>query len=144
MKNARISSRKCRRRAASPKSCARLARASTESFASIRHAASPIGRKIQKATQRKLQRLLRRRRKWQKITANGSRLKARFAGAGCTVGNIWCSYWMRDDKGKATKKFKHICWDGCMFPNEVMMKQQTWNDILTAMIQVRENHGWKE
>ena len=53
-------------------------------------------------------------------------------------------YWMRDDKGKVTKKFRHICWDGCMFPNEVMMKQQTWNDILSAMIQVRENHGWKE
>jgi sugar phosphate isomerase/epimerase len=52
-------------------------------------------------------------------------------------------YWMRDDKGKVTKKFKHICWDGCMFPNDVMMKQQTWNDILAAMIQVRENHGWK-
>jgi hypothetical protein len=29
-----------------------------------------------------------------------------------------------------------------MFPNDVMMKQQTWNDILAAMIQVRENHGW--
>lgn len=51
-------------------------------------------------------------------------------------------YWMRDDKGKVTKKFKHICWDGCMFPNEVMMKQETWNNILAAMIQVRENHGW--
>jgi sugar phosphate isomerase/epimerase len=53
-------------------------------------------------------------------------------------------YWMRDDTGKVTKKFKHICWDGCMFPNAVMMQQQTWNDILAAMIQVRENHGWKE
>ncbi len=53
-------------------------------------------------------------------------------------------YWMRDDAGKVTKKFKHICWDGCMFPNEVMMRQQTWNDILAAMIQVRENHGWYE
>ncbi len=52
-------------------------------------------------------------------------------------------YWLRDETGKVTKKFKHICWDGCMFPNEVMMKQQTWNDILAAMIQVRENHGWK-
>jgi len=51
-------------------------------------------------------------------------------------------YWMRDDKGKVTKAFKHICWDGCMFPNEVMMKQETWNNILAAMIQVRENHGW--
>ena len=52
-------------------------------------------------------------------------------------------YWMRDDAGKVTKKFKHICWDGCMFPNELMMKQETWNNILAAMIQVRENHGWK-
>ena len=52
-------------------------------------------------------------------------------------------YWMRDGAGKVTKKFKHICWDGCMFPNELMMKQETWNNILAAMIQVRENHGWK-
>jgi sugar phosphate isomerase/epimerase len=53
-------------------------------------------------------------------------------------------YWMRDDKGKVTKKFKHICWDGCMFPNEIMGHQQTWNDILAAMVQVRDNHGWRE
>ena len=51
-------------------------------------------------------------------------------------------YWLRDGKGKVTKKLKHICWDGCMFPNEVLMKQQTWNDILAAMIEVRTNHGW--
>jgi len=51
-------------------------------------------------------------------------------------------YWMRDENEKATRKFKHICWDGCMFPNEVMMKPETWNNILAAMIQVRENHGW--
>jgi len=52
-------------------------------------------------------------------------------------------YWMRDDAGKVTRKFTHICWDGCMFPNAIMTQQQTWNDILAAMIQVRENHGWK-
>lgn len=52
-------------------------------------------------------------------------------------------YWLRDKAGKVTKKTKHICWDGCMFPNEVMMKQQTWNDILAAMIEVRNCHGWK-
>lgn len=52
-------------------------------------------------------------------------------------------YWLRDDTGKVTRKCKHICWDGCMFPNEVMMKQETWNNILAAMIQVRENHGWR-
>jgi sugar phosphate isomerase/epimerase len=53
-------------------------------------------------------------------------------------------YWLRDDTGKVTKKTRHICWDGCMFPNEVLSKPQTWNDILAAMLQVRENHGWRE
>lgn len=52
-------------------------------------------------------------------------------------------YWLRDEAGKVTRKVRHICWDGCMFPNELMMKQETWNNILAAMIQVRENHGWK-
>jgi len=51
-------------------------------------------------------------------------------------------YWLRDKQGKVTKKMKHICWDGCMFPNDVLMKQQTWNDILAAMIEVRNQHGW--
>ena len=53
-------------------------------------------------------------------------------------------FWMRDSYGNPTKKFRHICWDGCMFPNEVMHKPQTWNDILAAMISVREAHGWSE
>ena len=51
-------------------------------------------------------------------------------------------YWLRDDNGELTKVCKHICWDGCMFPNSEMMKQQTWNDILGAMIKVRDAHGW--
>ncbi len=50
--------------------------------------------------------------------------------------------WLRDENGNLTKKFQHICWDGCMFPNEVMHKQQTWNDILAALIKVRDAHGW--
>ena len=53
-------------------------------------------------------------------------------------------FWLRDENGNLTKKFKHICWDGCMFDNDVMMKQQTWNDILAMLIRVREKHGWKE
>ena len=53
-------------------------------------------------------------------------------------------FWMRDSYGNPTKKFRHICWDGCMFPNETMMKSQTWNDILKAMIAVRDAHGWNE
>lgn len=53
-------------------------------------------------------------------------------------------FWLRDENGNLTKAFKHICWDGCMFSNEVMMKQQTWNDILAMMIKVRNLHGWYE
>lgn len=53
-------------------------------------------------------------------------------------------YWLRDDNGAVTRVCKHICWDGCMFPNSEMMKQQTWNDILAAMIKVRDAHGWAQ
>lgn len=53
-------------------------------------------------------------------------------------------HWLRDESGELTKAFKHICWDGCMFPNSVLNEQQTWNDILGAMIQVRDRHGWYE
>lgn len=53
-------------------------------------------------------------------------------------------YWLRDEKGVLTKAFRHICWDGCMFPNAVMNNQQTWNDILGTMIKVRNEHGWRE
>lgn len=53
-------------------------------------------------------------------------------------------FWLRDENGNLTMTMKHICWDGCMFDNSVMTKQQTWNDILAMMIQVRESHGWEE
>ena len=53
-------------------------------------------------------------------------------------------YWLRDDDEHLTKKFHHICWDGCMFPNKVMMDPKTWNTILATMIAVREDHGWRE
>jgi sugar phosphate isomerase/epimerase len=50
--------------------------------------------------------------------------------------------WMRGDDGRPTRAFEHICWDGCMFPNEVMMRPQTWRDILATMVAVRNEHGW--
>ena len=50
--------------------------------------------------------------------------------------------WMRDDSGQPTRKFAHICWDGCMFPNAVMRDPRTWQDVLAVMIQVRKAHGW--
>ncbi len=53
-------------------------------------------------------------------------------------------FWLRDASGNLTKTVRHICWDGCMFPNSVLMNQQTWNDILATMLAVREAHGWSE
>ncbi len=53
-------------------------------------------------------------------------------------------YWLRDASGEPTRKIRHICWDGCMFPNDVMMKPRTWKNILRAMVGVREEHGWRE
>jgi hypothetical protein len=50
--------------------------------------------------------------------------------------------WMRNDSGKPTRQFAHICWDGCMFPNAVMRDPKTWQDVLSVMIQVRNAHGW--
>lgn len=51
-------------------------------------------------------------------------------------------FWLRDESGQPTRKFQHICWDGCMFPNAVMGEQQTWNDILGVLVKVRNAHGW--
>ena len=53
-------------------------------------------------------------------------------------------FWLRDEAGTLTKQFNHICWDGCMFPNDVMMQPQTWNDVLAAMVSVRDAHGWTQ
>ncbi len=51
-------------------------------------------------------------------------------------------FWLRDESGRLTKAVEHICWDGCMFPNAVMTRPETWNKILKAMISVRTAHGW--
>jgi len=51
-------------------------------------------------------------------------------------------HWLRNENGELTKAFKHICWDGCMFPNAVLNQQKTWNDILAAMIKVRNLNSW--
>jgi sugar phosphate isomerase/epimerase len=53
-------------------------------------------------------------------------------------------FWLRGEDGQPSKAFRHICWDGCMFPNAVMSESNTWNDILAAMIAVRDAHGWSE
>ncbi len=53
-------------------------------------------------------------------------------------------FWLRNNEGQLTRACRHICWDGCMFPNAVMMDPQTWNDILAVMVSVRDAHGWQE
>ena len=47
-----------------------------------------------------------------------------------------CStFWLKD---AAERGIKHICWDGCMFANEVLEKAETWEHILKAMVEVDE------
>ena len=53
-------------------------------------------------------------------------------------------FWLRGPDGALTRTMRHICWDGCMFPNAVMERQETWNDVLAAMVKVRDAHGWSE
>jgi sugar phosphate isomerase/epimerase len=48
-------------------------------------------------------------------------------------------YWLKD---AASRGMKHICWDGCMFPNAVLESRDTWNAILDVMIKIQKAHGW--
>lgn len=41
-------------------------------------------------------------------------------------------------EGAAERGIRHICWDGCMFPNEVLETQETWNTILATMLKVEK------
>jgi hypothetical protein len=50
--------------------------------------------------------------------------------------------WLRDENGEVTRNMRHVNWDGCMFSNETMLNPQTWRDILSTMIAVRNAHGW--
>ncbi|MCI0491703.1 MAG: sugar phosphate isomerase/epimerase [Planctomycetes bacterium] len=53
-------------------------------------------------------------------------------------------HWLRDRQGTVTRRCRHICWDGCMFPNSVLTSPSTWNDVLATMVAVRDAHGWTE
>jgi sugar phosphate isomerase/epimerase len=54
---------------------------------------------------------------------------------------VHCSgYWLQ---GAAERGIKHICWDGCMFPNAMLESQHTWNTILATMLKVRDAHGYQ-
>ena len=41
-------------------------------------------------------------------------------------------------EGAAARGMKHICWDGCMFPNATLENPKTWNTILSAMVKVKQ------
>lgn len=45
------------------------------------------------------------------------------------------TYWLKD---AASRGIKHICWDGCMFANDILEKAETWETILGKMIEVDE------
>jgi hypothetical protein len=45
------------------------------------------------------------------------------------------TYWLKDH---AARGIQHICWDGCMFPNDVLEQAETWQHVLQAMIAVDE------
>ena len=45
------------------------------------------------------------------------------------------AYWLKD---AAARGMKHICWDGCMFSNDILEDAATWNTILAKMIEVDE------
>ena len=50
---------------------------------------------------------------------------------------VKCSgYWLKDAEARG---IRHICWDGCMFPNETLEQAQTWNTILDTMIKVDDS-----
>ena len=46
------------------------------------------------------------------------------------------SFWLYDSEGQPRKDIAHICWDGCMFPNEQLRQEKTWNDVLEVMLGV--------
>ena len=52
---------------------------------------------------------------------------------------VECSkYWILDEAGKLRPEISHICWDGCMFSNDDLEKQDTWNTILAKMSEVAQ------
>lgn len=53
-------------------------------------------------------------------------------------------FWLRESSGEPRRSIRHICWDGCMFPNSVMTDPATWNAVLAKMKAVRDAHGWDE
>jgi hypothetical protein len=41
-------------------------------------------------------------------------------------------------EGAEARGIRHLCWDGCMFPNALLEKQETWNTVLRTMIAIAD------
>ncbi len=48
-------------------------------------------------------------------------------------------HWLMDENHKIRNNIQHICWDGCMFPNELLEAPETWNKILAVMLQIQSD-----
>ncbi len=46
------------------------------------------------------------------------------------------SFWLFDEAGKQRPEISHLCWDGCLFDNDLLENQDTWNVILNTMVEV--------
>ncbi len=46
------------------------------------------------------------------------------------------AYWLKDAEQRG---IRHICWDGCMFPNATLEDSRTWDAVLKTMINVRDS-----
>ena len=44
-------------------------------------------------------------------------------------------HWLLEPDGTPRQEIRHICWDGCMFPNSTLESQATWNTILRTMVE---------
>jgi len=49
------------------------------------------------------------------------------------------AYWLLEPDGSPRDEIEHLCWDGCMFPNDVLEDQETWNVILDLMIRTLDH-----
>ena len=44
--------------------------------------------------------------------------------------------WLLDENRNVRNGIRHICWDGCMFPNATLENPGTWTDILDVLVQI--------
>ena len=47
--------------------------------------------------------------------------------------------WLLNEDGRIRNGIRHVCWDGCMFPNAVLEASGTWNRVLNLMQAVRDD-----